>query len=116
MEDTKKEIEQKISQLQLLEQNLQNFLMQKQNFQAQLLEIENALAELEHCKGETYKIIGPIMIATEKENLKKDLTSKKEIVDLRIKNLKKQEELLKDKAKKLQEEVIKCLKGKNDKE
>jgi len=44
--DVSKETEKDIAQLQLIEQNLQNFLVQKQTFQTQLLEIDNALKEL----------------------------------------------------------------------
>ena len=41
----KKEIEQKISQLQLMESNLQSALLQKRTLQIQLLEVENVLTE-----------------------------------------------------------------------
>ena len=44
-----KKTEEKIAQLQLTEQNLQNFLMQKQTFQSQLFEVDNELIELEKC-------------------------------------------------------------------
>jgi len=105
-----KETEQKIAQLQLLEQNLQNFLVQKQAFQTKLIEIENALKELEKTKDTPYKIVGTIMVASKKEDLKKDLNSQKEIIELRIKNLEKQEEKIKEKAKETQSEVIKEIK------
>jgi|SRR3989344_3164567 len=104
-----KETEQNIAQLQLLEQNLQNFLAQKQTFQSQSLEIENALNELDKSKEDSYKVIGNIMIKEKKENLIKDLKSKKEIIELRLKTLEKQEEKIKDKAKELQEKVLKEL-------
>lgn len=106
MQDIPKEIEQKIVQLQMMEQNLQNNLMQRQTFQSQDLEIENALKELENAKSQTYKIIGGIMIETNKESLKEELIAKKEIIGLRMKNLKKQEENIKEKAEKLQEEIV----------
>lgn len=103
-----KETQQKIAQLQLLEQNLQNTLIQKQTFQSQLLELENALEELNKTKEtSSYKIIGTIMISSKKEDLKKDLNSKKEILQLRIKNLEKQQEQIKEKATGLQQEVMK---------
>ncbi len=104
-----KETEQKIAELQLLEQNLQNFILQKQTFQAQLLETDNALKELDNSK-ETYKIIGPIMVHSTKEELKKDLNSKKEILNLRIKNIEKQEDKIKEKADSIQSEVLKQIK------
>ena len=46
------------------------------------------------------------MIASEKDTLQKELNAKKEVVELRLKNLKKQEDSLKEKAEKLQREVI----------
>jgi len=109
MAELSKETEQKIAQLQLYEQSLQNILMQKQQFQSQSVEIESALKELETTK-EAYKIVGNIMVAAKKEDLKKDLESKKETINLRIKTMEKQENQIREKAKKLQEEVSKKIK------
>src|SRR3989344_3647510 len=105
-----KESEKKVQELQLIEQNLSNFLMQKQNFQSRLLENENALMEIEQTKKQSYRIIGNLLIAMDKEKLKKDLSNEKEIFDLRIKNIEKQENKLKERAQQLQEEVLKNLK------
>tara|TARA_Y100000034_G_C6815481_1_gene366849 strand:- start:626 stop:937 length:312 start_codon:yes stop_codon:yes gene_type:complete len=99
-------IEEKIQELQEIEQNIQNIISQKQHFQTELIEIDNALQEIEKTSKETYKIVGNIMIATDKENLSEDLESKKEVINIRIKNLDKQESSLKEKANKLQKEVI----------
>src|SRR3989338_10147608 len=104
-----KETEEGIQQLQLLEQNLQNFLMQKQQFQAQLIEIDSALEELKDNK-EAYKIIGNIMVKTSKEELEKDLKNKKEMIELRIKTLEKQEDKIQERSKKIQEDVLKKMK------
>ena len=106
MAEMSKETEQKIEQLQLLEQNLRTFTLQRQQFQAQLLEIESALTEIEGSK-ETFKIIGGIMISAQKEDIKKDLAKKKEMLDLRIKSIEKQEEKIKEKATSTQKEVLK---------
>ena len=106
MAEISKESEEKISQLQLLEQSMQNLLMQKQQFQLQQVEIESALKELEKVE-EAYKIVGNIMVLSTKADLKDDLSSKKEIIGLRIKNMEKQESQLRDKASKLQNEVLK---------
>ena len=56
MTEISKESEKKLSQLQMLEQSMQNLLMQKQQFQVQQVEIESALNELENV-DEAYKII-----------------------------------------------------------
>jgi len=106
MAEVSKETEKKINQLQMLEQGMQTLLMQKQQFQLQQVEIESALKELENV-DEAYKIIGNIMVLSKKSDLEKDLASKKEVVELRIKNMEKQESQLREKASKLQSEVLK---------
>ena len=100
-----KETEQNIQKLSLLEQNLQNLSVQRQNFQIQLLEIESALKELDKTK-EAYKIVANIMVKGDKEEMKKDLEQKKETVELRIGSFEKQEKQLREKASKLQEQVL----------
>ncbi len=100
-----KETEEKIQQLQLFEQNLQNFIMQKQTMQMQVVELESALDELK--KTDTaYRIVGNIMVKANKEELIKDLESKKEVSALRIKTIEKQETLIRERAAKIQKEVL----------
>ncbi len=99
------ETQKKIQDLQMLEQNLQNFLMQKQNFQMQMIEIDSALEELAKT-DKAYKIVGNLMVASDKQELEKDLHSKKELVELRIKSIEKQEKSIKERASKLQKEVL----------
>ena len=100
----------KIQELQMLEQNLQNFLIQKQAFQFEENEIINASEELKTSEGDVYKIVGQIMIKSQKNDLEKELKSKKELIQLRLKNIEKQEGLLREKATKLREELLKELK------
>ncbi len=109
MADLTKEQEEKISQLQQMEQSIQSFMMQKQNIQSQLSEIESALKELENTST-AYKIVGNIMVRSKQDDLKKDLEQKREIMGLKIKNLEKQEESVKSKAEKTQSEVLKGMK------
>lgn len=109
-----KEMEEGIQKLQILEQNLQNFLFQRQQLQVQLIEIDSALEELAN-KEEGYKIIGNIMVKTGKDDLEKDLKKRKKILDLRIKGLEKQEEKIKEKSKSIQEEVLKKIRDKEAK-
>lgn len=106
---TDKEHEEKIGQLQLLEQNLQSFLVQKQQFQMQLSEVTSALENLKDSK-KTYKIIANIMIDAKKEDLEKELKQKKEMLEIRLKNIEKQEESIREKSQKLQKEVLGSMK------
>ena len=98
-----------IEKLQMLEQNTQQYQAQRQQFQSQLVEVESALKELKTSE-ESYKIIGNIMVKGKREDLEKDLSSRKEMYDLRIKNLEKQETKLREKAKELQEQVMESMK------
>ena len=105
----KKETEEKIGQLQVLEQSMQNLLMQKQQFQMQFIETDSALNELKTAKT-VYKIVGNIMVGADKATLEKELTKKKEVIDLRIKSFEKQEKEMKEKATSMQADVMKELK------
>ena len=106
-----KEAEQKISEVQLVEQNIQNLLIQKQNFQVQFTEIDNALNELDKSDDEVYKIVSGLMIKTNKNKLKDELTSKREVIELRIKNIEKQESKLMEKISGLQKEIMEGIKS-----
>ena len=104
-----KETEEQIQQLQLLEQSMQSLNMQRQGFQMQFIEAENALAEIEKVES-AYKRVGNIMVLSGKDDLAKELQSKKEILELRLKNIEKQESKIKARAAKLQEEILGKLK------
>lgn len=101
-----KDTESKIQQLQLLEQNMQSILMQKQQIQAQQIEIDNAVSEVSESKGELFKIIGPVMVSSAKDKIKQDLDARKEVLAIKFKNIEKQESQLREKATKLQTEVM----------
>lgn len=99
----------KINQLQLLQQNLQSILAQKQQIQNQNAELESALSGLKNSE-KAYKILGNIMISSSKEELVRELEDKKEIIELRLKNVVRQENKLNESIEKLQEEVMAELK------
>lgn len=109
--EVSKEAEQKISEVQLVEQNIQSLLLQKQNFQVQFTEIDNALTELEKSDDEVYKIVSGLMIKTNKDKLKGELNSKREVIEIRIKNIEKQESKLKEKISELQKDIMKGIKS-----
>lgn len=106
----KEEMNEKVMQLQMMEQGLQNTIAQKQNFQAQATEIENALKEVKETKENVFKVIGSTMVSIDKEKIEKELSSKKEILNLKIKSFEKQEKQTKEKFEELQKEVLKSIK------
>lgn len=99
--------EKKIQELQILEQNLQNIFLQKQAFNIELRETQAALKELEKSGDEVFKMIGQLLIKTDKKAMKEELTSKEKIIDLRIKSFEKQEHSLSEKIEELQREFLK---------
>jgi prefoldin beta subunit len=101
--------ESKIQEMQILEQNLQNLLLQKQAFQMELSETEAALKEIEKADEEVFKIIGQLMIKTNKSDVKKDLLNKQKILDMRLKPLEKQESALSTKIEEIREELMKSM-------
>lgn len=104
-------MQEKINFIQISEQNLQQLNSQKQNFQSQMVEIEGSLVEISKTK-KAYKIIGNIMVETETDALKSDLESKKEMLDLRLKSIQKQEDRIKQKIADTQKEVMESIKKK----
>jgi len=97
----------KIQEMQILEQNIQNLLLQKQAFEMELSETKSALKEIEKAKDDIFKIIGQLMIKADKNKVKEELTNKKKILDLRLSTIEKQEKSLMEKSTSLREEVMK---------
>jgi len=100
----------KLQELQIMEQNLQNLIIQKQAFQFEENEIISASEEMKTSGDDVYKIVGQVMIKSNKQDLEKELKNKRELIQLRLKNMEKQENLLREKAMKLKEEVLKDIK------
>lgn len=98
--------EDKIQEIQLLEQNLQNLLFQKQAFQMELSENEAALEELKKSGEEVFKIIGNLMIKTNKNKTIEELENKKKFLELRFTTIKKQEDTLSQKLEKIRGEFL----------
>lgn len=102
----KKEIS--IDELQLTEHTLQNLSLQKQVFNLELLETRNALEELDKTENnEVYKLVGSVLVRANKEELKKELKRKVELLELRIKAIEKQEQELKEKLLKDRDTLLK---------
>ncbi|MFA5019519.1 MAG: prefoldin subunit [Candidatus Pacearchaeota archaeon] len=96
----------KIQELQILEQNYQALLMQKQAFQLESNELKNALEEVEKSKGDAFKVIGQVMVKTDKKVLKKDISEKQELLTLRLKSINKQETSLREDIERIRSDVV----------
>lgn len=106
--------EQKVQEMHFLEQNFQNLLMQKQAFQMELSETQSALKEVENSGDEVFKIIGQLMIKTDRAKIKEELANKDKLLSLRVKTIEKQESSLREQLDKLHEEVMKGVNKKSN--
>lgn len=105
------EMQQVLIELQTFQQQMQTVLLQKESLNIQNMEINKALEELKKATNEdVYKAVGPILIKSTRKELEKELSEKKETLDLRIKSLQKQEDRLKDKLKDSQEKFEELMK------
>jgi len=97
------EEEKLVEQFQSYQQQLQGIMIQKGNLKLQIFEIDRALEELELSKEkEAYKILGPIMIKKNSEDLKTELKERKENYNLRIKTLEKAENRITNSLKEME--------------
>lgn len=103
----------KISQLQLLQQNLQGIMQQKQQLETDLIEIESALSQV-MASTESYQIIGKVMVRVPCDILSGELEDKKNTLQMRIASFTKQEDKIKDNLETLQKEVLSEMKVKNE--
>lgn len=90
------DLEKTLAEVQIINQQLQALLMQKQTLAVQSREVELALEEVSKSTDAVYKSIGPILVKTEKEQLKKELADTKEQITVHLKNMEKQEKKIKE--------------------
>ena len=88
------EAEAQLEELQMFEQQFQGILAEKQSLQIELNEVENATTELAKSKDDVYRIIGGIMLKSDKEQLLKELGERKKILSMRIGSVEKQESMI----------------------
>jgi len=102
--------ESKVQEMQLIEQNLQNVLMQKQAFQMESSENKAAIKEIKVSSEGVYKIIGNLMLKSDKKKVEEELEDKQRLLDLRIKSLESQEKIMMKQLEKLRDEMLKSKK------
>lgn len=106
------EMQQKIQDFQEAQQQARVLLSQKYQMEMQLKETQNALDELEKSgNAEVHKVVGQILIKSDKNSIQSELKEKVETLELRMKSIEKQEKKVMDKVKSLQEDLQKGLSG-----
>ncbi|MBD3388437.1 MAG: prefoldin subunit beta [Candidatus Altiarchaeales archaeon] len=104
--DVPKNVQDKLAQFQNLQNQVQLISMQKQQLMLQNTDIGNARKELEAFeKGKVYRLVGPILVETSKEDGLKNLSDESESADAKIKVLEKQEKKLVEKLNEMRGEL-----------
>jgi prefoldin beta subunit len=98
------QVQQRLLRLQQLQQTLQSVLTQKQQLELGLTETEQALNELVKLTKQAviYKSVGSLLVKSKKTKVTKELKEQKELLNMRISVLGKQEERLRTQLKDLQ--------------
>lgn len=98
------QVQQRLLRLQQLQQTLQAVLTQKQQLELELNEVEQALNELEKLTDKTviYKSIGSLLVKSKRNKVTTELNERKDLINMRIGVLGKQEERLRTQVKDLQ--------------
>ena len=98
------QVQQRLLRLQQLQQTLQAVLTQKQQLELELSEVEQALSELEKLTDAAviYKSIGSLLVKSKKTKVTTELNERRDLLNMRINVLGKQEERLRSQVKDLQ--------------
>jgi len=88
------EAQEKIEELQDLQETAQQVAVQKNEAETQLTEAQNALDELDDIDESTqmYREVGELLVATEYDAAQDDLEEKADSLEIRVETLEKQEE------------------------
>ena len=101
-----KQLQDKLAQFQTLQSQMQMISMQKQQIFVSSAEIDAALTALAATSTEKiYRMAGPLMIETTKDDSEKKLKEDKELSETRIKMLEKQEKKMMEKLEELRTEI-----------
>ncbi len=105
------ELEKTLVEYENLERQLQVLVLQKHQLQLQLNEINLAQEEIKKARGDVYKSIGSVMVKSSPEDAEKDLKERKELADMRLGTITKQEEKLRSNLVILQKKLQEKMKG-----
>ncbi|PKP58511.1 MAG: prefoldin subunit beta [Candidatus Altiarchaeales archaeon HGW-Altiarchaeales-2] len=100
------EVRNKIMQYQQMQEGLQYFMIQEQQLKSKISESEEALKKIENYnEGKIYAIVGRIMVETKKDETIAKLKEDKDIAEVRLKSMERQEAKLKEGITKLGTEL-----------
>lgn len=113
MEKLSPQLRHQLAQFQQVQQQAQVLLNQRQQLELLLKETERALEELSKLSEDAvvYKSVGTLLVRSEKVKMQKDLAEQKEMLDLRVKTIERQEERAVQRLREMRDKIDEALKG-----
>lgn len=105
------QLQEKLNELNVLQQRLGIFTQQRQQLEFSKSEIETSADEVSKAKGKVYSRTGNVIIEKNSKKLKSELLGQKKDINKHLGTVITQEEKLKARALKLQTEITKGLKN-----
>ncbi len=105
-----------LAELQELQSKIQATMIEKQQLMMQQSDIDRALQSLKEVQGKTYEMIGTILIEKGKADIEKGLLERKQLIDLRLESLDKNERMFRSRMKALAEKFEGMQRGAREKE
>lgn len=103
------ELQKKLAEFQDIQRQLQFISTQKQQLIIQVEEIKMAENELSKCSKGIYRYIGPILVESTKSDVSEALKERREIFEVRVSALEKQESKIRPRYDELRSELEKIL-------
>ncbi len=102
-----------LEKLQELDTQLQQLLLKKQQYEAELKDIDRAISEIEKLTPDAklYKAVGTFLVSVNKDQALQDLKDRKELLDLHVKTLAKQEQMLRKQMSDIETRVNSLMQG-----
>ena len=101
------QLQEQLVRLQQLQQTYQVVMSQRQQLEHEQIDVDKALGELEKMSDEAivYKSLGAILAKSSRKKLIEELTERKELLDMRIKVITRQQGRTEEQLKDLQQRV-----------
>lgn len=98
------QIQERLLRLNQLQQTLQSIVAQKQQVELELTEVQQSSSELQKLTDDAtiYKSTGSLMIKTDRPKMMTELSERKELLNIRVQALTKQEERYRSQVKEVQ--------------
>ncbi|MEM2904868.1 MAG: prefoldin subunit beta [Candidatus Bathyarchaeia archaeon] len=106
-------LQEQIARFQQLQETLQAIVVQKQQLELELMGVDRAIAELQKLTDDAtvYKSVGSLLLKSNRQALLTELNERRELLNMRVSVLGKQEERARERAKEAQQKLQERLRG-----